>query len=78
MVGAAGFEPATPGPPDRCANRAAPRSDFRLTFHVQILARMCNVDFLENISRLSGLCVENSVAQYSARSQQTAPNQAKQ
>ncbi len=26
MVGAARFELATPGPPDRCANRAAPRS----------------------------------------------------
>ena len=26
MVGAAGFEPATPCPPDKCANQAAPRS----------------------------------------------------
>ena len=26
MVGARGFEPPTPGPPDRCANRAALRS----------------------------------------------------
>jgi hypothetical protein len=24
-VGTAGFEPATPGPPDQCANQAAPR-----------------------------------------------------
>ena len=29
MVGAARFELATPGPPDRCANRAAPRSDMK-------------------------------------------------
>ena len=28
MVGAIGFEPTTPGPPDQCANRAAPRSDM--------------------------------------------------
>src|SRR6476660_3389141 len=27
MVGAAGFEPTTPSPPDWCANRAAPRPD---------------------------------------------------
>ena len=27
MVGARGFEPPTPGPPDQCANRTAPRSD---------------------------------------------------
>ena len=26
MVGAAGFEPATPSPPDWCANQTAPRS----------------------------------------------------
>src|SRR3972149_2705733 len=31
MVGAAGFEPATPCPPDRGPNRAAPRSDRRRT-----------------------------------------------
>src|SRR5215469_14746 len=30
MVGAAGFEPTTPSPPDWCANQAAPRSDFDL------------------------------------------------
>ena len=28
MVGAAGFEPTTPSPPDWCANQAAPRSDL--------------------------------------------------
>ena len=27
LVGAAGFEPTTPSPPDWCANRAAPRPD---------------------------------------------------
>ena len=27
MVGARGFEPPTPCPPDKCANRAALRSD---------------------------------------------------
>src|SRR6185295_8219550 len=27
LVGAAGFEPTTPCPPDKCANRAAPRPD---------------------------------------------------
>src|SRR6478672_5550653 len=27
LVGAAGFEPTTPSPPDWCANQAAPRSD---------------------------------------------------
>src|SRR6266508_2648504 len=27
LVGATGFEPATPCPPDRCANQAAPRPD---------------------------------------------------
>ncbi len=27
VVGATGFEPATPCPPDRCANQAAPRPD---------------------------------------------------
>src|SRR5665809_21717 len=26
-VGTAGFEPATPGPPDQCANQAAPRPE---------------------------------------------------
>jgi hypothetical protein len=29
LVGAAGFEPATPSPPDWCANRAALRSEHR-------------------------------------------------
>jgi hypothetical protein len=29
LVGAAGFEPTTPSPPDWCANRAAPRPDAR-------------------------------------------------
>src|SRR5215510_12938326 len=28
LVGAAGFEPTTPSPPDWCANRAAPRPDL--------------------------------------------------
>ena len=27
MVGIAGFEPATPGPPDQCANLTAPYAD---------------------------------------------------
>src|ERR1700761_9500804 len=31
MVGAAGFEPTTPSPPDWCANQAAPRSDIDLS-----------------------------------------------
>ena len=30
MVGAAGFEPTTPSPPDWCANQAAPRSDTKI------------------------------------------------
>ena len=30
MVGVAGFEPTTPCPPDKCANRAALHSDGRL------------------------------------------------
>jgi hypothetical protein len=30
LVGAAGFEPTTPSPPDWCANRAAPRPDRTL------------------------------------------------
>ena len=29
LVGAAGFEPATPSPPDWCANRAALRSEHQ-------------------------------------------------
>ncbi len=29
MVGVAGFEPTTPCPPDKCANRAALHSDWR-------------------------------------------------
>ena len=31
LVGAERFELSTPGPPDRCANRAALRSDARLS-----------------------------------------------
>ena len=34
MVGAIGFEPTTPGPPDQCANRAAPRSDKLMDYIV--------------------------------------------
>src|SRR6185312_9045768 len=30
LVGAAGFEPTTPSPPDWCANQAAPRSDYSM------------------------------------------------
>ena len=30
MVGVAGFEPTTPCPPDKCANRAALHSDWAL------------------------------------------------
>ncbi len=38
MVGAIGFEPTTPGPPDRCANRAAPRSDsLKLYLYIHII-----------------------------------------
>jgi hypothetical protein len=38
LVGAARFELATPGPPDRCANRAALRSDAAMTGKVDIHA----------------------------------------
>jgi hypothetical protein len=53
LVGAAGFEPTTPCPPDKCANRAAPRpdrngadfrtvrvccSDYRISPHVATLS----------------------------------------
>src|SRR6185437_9853563 len=39
VVGATGFEPATPCPPDRCANQAAPRPATRDSVFSQVLAR---------------------------------------
>ena len=39
LVGAAGFEPATPSPPDWCANRAALRSEERHAVRRRLGAR---------------------------------------
>ena len=36
MVGARGFEPPTPGPPDQCANQAALRSEYILRLNAFI------------------------------------------
>jgi hypothetical protein len=35
LVGAAGFEPTTPSPPDWCANRAAPRPDRQNDYNLR-------------------------------------------
>ena len=43
LVGAAGFEPATPSPPDWCANQAAPRSD-RISLCPYLLLRSTSYD----------------------------------
>ena len=43
LVGAAGFEPTTPCPPDKCANRAAPRPDRNGTDYRTV--RACCSDY---------------------------------
>ena len=35
-----GFEPATPGPPDQCANRAAPHPEIGLQIYKKVVLKM--------------------------------------